>query len=135
VPEPFLAQIQASADAHGRNASEELMWLAERGLILEAAFVEAGAIREKAANEARALLAEAKRVISDIAKTGVRAELRQLGYSEVYGADLTPIGWCNPGVSPSQWFTTMDPERRAVLQDMFNQAAAYAAEKPKEAKS
>ena len=34
VPAEFLARIQASARAHGRNASEELMWLAEQGLNL-----------------------------------------------------------------------------------------------------
>jgi hypothetical protein len=62
VPEAFLARIQASARAHGRNASEELMWLAQLGLDLSEALEDAGAIREKAYSEANAVLAAAERL-------------------------------------------------------------------------
>lgn len=65
VPEEFFARIQASARTHGRNASEELMWLAEIGLNLETAQVDAAAIREKAYAEANAILAAADRITSE----------------------------------------------------------------------
>jgi hypothetical protein len=79
VPEAFLARIQASARAHGRNASEELMWLAEQGLDLTAALEEAGAIREKAYAEADAILAAAERITgTDLEQLLERAATRAL---------------------------------------------------------
>jgi hypothetical protein len=65
VPAEFLARIKASARTHGRNASEELMWLAELGLNWNTALEDASTIREKAFSEASAILAAAKRITSE----------------------------------------------------------------------
>src|SRR5262245_26506325 len=67
VPEEFLARIQASARAHGRNASEELMWLADFRVAALAEGEEAGAIVRRAYDEASAVLAAADRLTIDTA--------------------------------------------------------------------
>lgn len=61
VPAEFLARIRASARKHGRNASEELMWLAELGLNLNEPLEDAQRIRNRAFSEASAILAAAER--------------------------------------------------------------------------
>jgi len=62
VPKEFLARIQASARAHGRNVSEELMWAAERWLDANDALEAAQRIRDEAYAEANAILAAAERI-------------------------------------------------------------------------
>jgi hypothetical protein len=121
VPEEFLTRIQASARAHGRNASEELMWLAEHGLNLLTTLEEAGAIREHAYSEANAVLAAAQRFASE----DLTAELQRRGYTYVRGTNGG--AWFDPGVNAIQW----------ILDDseLLERAATRALQKQKEMQS
>jgi len=127
VPEEFFARIQASAVAHGRNASEELMWLAERGYTLDTALADANAIREKAFNEALTLLADAKRVASQEVKAELGAELQRRGYTYVRG--MNGGAWFDPGVNAIQWI--FDNSNVALVEELLDRVATRALEKMK----
>lgn len=134
VPAEFRARIVASARKHGRNASEELMWLAELGLNLNEPLEEAGAIRAKAFDEANAMLAAAQRFANEDVKVGLETELQRRGYTRVGG--VGGFAWFAPGMDPTQWsFANWNPESRAALQEMLDRAAMRAVEKMKEAQS
>jgi hypothetical protein len=77
VPAEFLTRIRASARKHGRNASEELMWLAELGLNLNEPLEDANEIRQKAFAEATAILAAAERSAFEETKAGLTPALME----------------------------------------------------------
>jgi Arc-like DNA binding dprotein len=119
VPEEFLAQLQASARAHGRNASEELIWRAQQGFEWEAKL-----------GTAQAMLAETRRIADATLKVPLEQTLRERGYTKVQA--IEGAVWFEPGVNAPTWvFANVSPESRIVLQEMLDQAATRALEKLK----
>src|SRR5262245_22985270 len=134
VPAEFRARIVASARAHGRNASEELMWLAEQGLNWLRDLEKAGANLNNAYAEASAVLAAAQRFASEDVKVGLEVELQRRGYTYVRG--MNGGAWFDPGIDAVTWaFMNVGEESRGVLQEMLDQAAMRAVEKMKETQS
>jgi hypothetical protein len=127
VPEGFHAQILAFAAKSGRNASEELMWLAEQGIALRAALEDAGAIREKAYSEANAVLAAGHRLAGE----ELEVELQRRGYTYVRGTNGG--AWFDPGVNAIQWI--FDSFDLASLEELLERAATRALQKQKETQS
>jgi hypothetical protein len=127
VPEGFRAQILAAAAKSGRNASEELMWLAEQGIVLSAALEDAGAIREKAYSEANAVLAAGHRLASE----ELEVELQRRGYTYVRGTNGG--AWFDPGVNAVQWI--FDNFNLTSVEELLERAATRALRKQKETRS
>jgi hypothetical protein len=111
--------LRESARINARSISEEV---AKR--------VELSFVWEKAHSDARAMLAEVKRVTSEGVKTALAKELRERGHTYVRG--INGGAWFDPGVNAIQWiFATANSEDRIVLQEMLDQAATRAVEKMK----
>src|SRR5262249_28749962 len=105
VPEDLLGVIQASARAHRRNASEELMWLAARGYAWE-----------EARGTIEAWLSEVRRRNNN--KLPVEQMLQQWGFTEIPTIDST--------VTEPKWAIS-NPE--VVREKMAEMAAVQAIER------
>src|SRR5262245_21206664 len=77
VDPEFLRQVKAAAKAAGRSVSEQVLWLAERGLVLTTAHEDAGASIRKAYDVANAVLAAAQRM-TDLEELAERAATRAI---------------------------------------------------------
>jgi len=110
VPEEFHARIAASARTHRRNASEELMWLAERGYEWEEA---RGAIET--------WLAQVRRRFDN--KLPVEQMLREWGFTKIPAIDSTVA---EPGVDAPKWVISSADVTREKMAEM---AAIRAIEK------
>jgi hypothetical protein len=114
VPEEFLHQVQASARANGRNASEEFIARARQSYEWEAAF-----------KSARDVLANANKVAAATVKAELERKLREHGYTRVRDTNGRSM-WVEAGAEPLELF---NDDTRALLQEMFNHAAERAIQK------